>query len=40
MADNYIERQYEQYEARKVHGKKNVNKERRKRFPSSFNQRT
>ena len=28
MADNYIERQYEQYEARKaVHGKKNVNKE-------------
>ena len=40
MADNYIERQYEQYEARKAAWeKKNVNKERRKRFPSSFNQR-
>ena len=24
----------------RLHGKKNVNKERRKRFPSSFNQRT
>lgn len=37
MADNYIERQYEQYEARKAAWEKNVNKERRKRFPSSFN---
>ena len=39
MADNYIERQYEQYEARKAAWEKNVNKERRKRFPSSFNQK-
>lgn len=27
MADNYIERQYEQYEARKAAWEKNVNKE-------------
>ena len=40
MADNYIERQYEQYEARKAAWEKKRNKERRKRFPSSFNQRT
>lgn len=40
MADNYIERQYEQYEARKAAWEKKRKQGRRKRFPSSLNQRT
>lgn len=39
MADNYIERQYEQYEARKAAWEKRK-QGKRKRFPSSLNQRT
>lgn len=39
MADNYIERQYEQYEARKAAWEKAVNKERKKDFRQASTKR-
>lgn len=40
MADNYIERQYEQYEARKAAWEKKCKQGKKKTISVSFNQRT